>query len=181
MTNPLEGDFGCIFLETVQREGVTVADVGAPAFEWTQEIEDRILDQFMEGKSFRDFLGPTREEGLPGISTFFKHLRDCDEFAKRYARAREFQADMEFEEIREIADNGSNDWMEVNDPDNPGYRLNGEHVQRSRLRIDARKWRAAKMANGKYGDKLELAGDKDSPVSIVVKRYAEDGNPKEPI
>ena len=53
--------------------------------------------------------------------------------------------------------------METNDPDNPGYRLNGEHVQRSRLRVDARKWRAAKMANGKYGERLELAGDQNSP------------------
>lgn len=144
---------------------------GAPAFEWTEEIEDKILDQFMEGKSFRDFLGADREEGLPSVPTFFKRLRDSKSFAERYVRAREFQADMEFEEIREIADNGSNDWMEVNDPDNPGYRINGECVQRSRLRIDARKWRAAKMANGKYGDKLELAGDKDAPLTVVVKAY----------
>lgn len=149
-----------------------MAEQGRPAFEWTEAIEDQILDQFMEGKSFRDFLGAGRQEGLPSIPTFFKHLRDSKTFSERYARAREFQADIEFEEIKEISDNGSNDWMEVNDPDNPGYRINGEHVQRSRLRIDARKWRAAKMANGKYGDKLELAGDKDAPLTIVVKKYA---------
>lgn len=148
-----------------------MADIGRPGFEWTEEIEDRILDQFMEGRSFRDFLGANREEGLPSIPTFFKHLRDSKTFSERYTRAREFQADIEFEEIKEISDNASNDWMEVNDPDNPGYRVNGEHVQRSRLRIDARKWRAAKMANGKYGDKLELAGDKDAPLTIVIKQY----------
>ena len=149
-----------------------MAEQGRPAFEWTEAIGDQILDQFMEGKSFRDFLGADRQEGLPSIPTFFKHLRDSKTFSERYTRAREFQADIEFEEIKEISDNGSNDWMEVNDPDNPGYRINGEHVQRSRLRIDARKWRAAKMANGKYGDKLELAGDKDAPLTIVVKKYA---------
>ena len=149
-----------------------MAEQGRPAFEWTEAIEDQILDQFMEGRSFRDFLGADRQEGLPSIPTFFKHLRDSKTFSERYTRAREFQADIEFEEIKEISDNGSNDWMEVNDPDNPGYRINGEHVQRSRLRIDARKWRAAKMANGKYGDKLELAGDKDAPLTIVVKKYA---------
>ena len=149
-----------------------MAEQGRPAFEWTEAIEDQILDQFMEGRSFRDFLGADRQEGLPSIPTFFKHLRDSKTFSERYTRAREFQADIEFEEIKEISDNGSNDWMEVNDPDNPGYRINGEHEQRSRLRIDARKWRAAKMANGKYGDKLELAGDKDAPLTIVVKKYA---------
>lgn len=155
-----------------------MGNLGAPAFQWTEEIEDKILDRFMEGKSFRDFLGANREEGLPSIPTFFKHLRDCESFAKRYARAREFQADIEFEEIKEISDDGRNDWMENNDPDNPGYRLNGEHVQRSRLRVDARKWRAAKMANGKYGEKLELAGDQNAPLTIAVKQYAGNLDPK---
>lgn len=155
-----------------------MGNLGAPAFQWTEEIEDKILDRFMEGKSFRDFLGTNREEGLPSIPTFFKHLRDSESFSKRYARAREFQADIEFEEIKEISDDGRNDWMENNDPDNPGYRLNGEHVQRSRLRVDARKWRAAKMANGKYGEKLELAGDQNSPLTIAVKQYAGNLDPK---
>lgn len=133
-----------------------MAEQGRPAFEWTEAIEDQILDQFMEGKSFRDFLGAGRQEGLPSIPTFFKHLRDSKTFSERYARAREFQADQEFEEMKEIAADGRNDWMEVNDPDNPGYRLNGEHVQRSKLRVDVLKFRVVKMAPKKYGDRVEL-------------------------
>jgi hypothetical protein len=34
-----------------------------------------------------------------------------------------------------------------------GYELNGEHVQRSRLRIDTRKWHLSKMLPKVYGDK----------------------------
>ncbi len=37
-----------------------------------------------------------------------------------------------------------------------GWQVNGEHIQRSRLRIDARKWMASKLAPKKYGEKLEL-------------------------
>lgn len=129
---------------------------GAPPFVWTEEIENEILDQIMEGKSFRDFMVKDRNPHLPSVPTFFKHLRDDDRFAKRYARAREFQADQEFEEMKEIAADGRNDWMEVNDPDNPGYRLNGEHVQRSKLRVDVLKFRVVKLSPKKYGERVEL-------------------------
>ncbi len=36
--------------------------------------------------------------------------------------------------------------------------LDHEHVQRSRLRVDTRKWAAGKLAPKRYGDKLNLGG-----------------------
>ncbi len=78
------------------------------------------------------------------------------DFAEQYTRAREAQADFLAEDTIEIADNATNDWMATNDPENPGYTLNGEHVQRSRLRVDARKWFASKVAPKKYGEKIGL-------------------------
>ena len=36
------------------------------------------------------------------------------------------------------------------------FEYNGDAVQRSRLRIDTRKWYASKLAPKKYGDKLDL-------------------------
>jgi hypothetical protein len=36
-----------------------------------------------------------------------------------------------------------------------GWQLNGEHLQRSRLRVDTRKWIASKLKPKKYGDKVE--------------------------
>ena len=147
---------------------------GAPAFVWTEEIEDAILNEIMDGRSFRDFMvGADRDHKLPSVPTFFKHLRDDEAFSKRYACAREFQADQEFEEIREIADNASNDWMERNDPDNPGYVFNHDHVQRSKLRVDVRKWRASKLNPKKYGDRtaLEVAGDGGGPLVVQVVNY----------
>lgn len=156
---------------------------GRPTFDWTEEIEDAILDKIMEGQIPADFLGEGREDGMPGVTTLYKHLRDSDSFAKKYARAKEFQADIEFDEIREIADDASNDWMERNDPNNPGWQLNHDHVQRSRLRIDARKWRASKMAPKKYGDKIEATFqnpdgsqmDMGTRITIVRPPKREDG------
>jgi hypothetical protein len=76
------------------------------------------------------------------------------EFVQQYARARELQADYHIDEIVEIADDSTNDYMQ--DKDSAGYKLNGEHIQRARLRVDTRKWVASKLAPKKYGDKLDL-------------------------
>lgn len=71
---------------------------------------------------------------------------------EQYARARQVQAMAWADELLTIADDGRNDWMARNDPDNPGYDLNGEHVQRSRVRIDTRKFLLTKILPKVYGD-----------------------------
>jgi hypothetical protein len=37
-----------------------------------------------------------------------------------------------------------------------GWKLNGEAVQRSRVRIDARKWIVSKLLPKKYGESIDL-------------------------
>lgn len=86
------------------------------------------------------------------------------EFAKRYARAMDQRTDRMAEEILDISDDGQNDWME-----REGYTVgNGEHIQRSRLRVDTRKWLMAKMMPKKYGDRTTIAGDPENPVSVAM-------------
>jgi hypothetical protein len=50
-----------------------------------------------------------------------------------------------------------------------GCELNGEHIQRSRVRIDTRKWMLSKMLPKVYGDKTEVAvtGPHGGPVQTV--------------
>ena len=113
-----------------------------------------------------------RIDGMPSMPTVFRWLAEDKAFQEQYARAREVQADTLFEEMLEIADDGSNDWMERNSDNNPGWQFNGEHVQRSKLRIEARKWMAGKLRPKVYGDKLDLnhAGDPDKPIRIEQVR-----------
>ena len=88
--------------------------------------------------------------------------------ADHYARAREAQADAIFDEIIDIADNAQNDWMERNgERGGSGYELNGEHIQRSRVRIDARKWMAGKLRPKVYGDKAIVEGPGENGEHIV--------------
>ncbi len=82
--------------------------------------------------------------------------------ADQYARAREAQADKLAEDILAIADDGSNDTYKTDD----GEVVNHDVIARSRLRVDARKWLAGKMAPKKYGDKIEqsLVGAGGGPI-----------------
>ena len=133
---------------------------------YTQKLADKICDRLSDGESLRSVC---RDEAMPNKSTVFKWLREYPKLTDQYTRAKQESADAMAEDILDISDNGANDWMEKHDPDHPGYDFNGEHLQRSRLRVDTRKWLMAKMKPKKYGDKLEIAGDKEAPLSIIVK------------
>lgn len=114
-----------------------------------------IIEQMIEGKSVREIC---KQEGFPPISTFLTWVAKDEELAKVYAEAMQLRADALFEEMFDIADDGSNDWMERTnkDGDNIGWMVNGECVNRSKLRVDARKWALAKMHPKKYGEKVDL-------------------------
>lgn len=91
-----------------------------------------------------------------GNSTITRWLREDEEFREQYARAIDIRADTIFEEILEIADDGSNDWMQRHFGDDVRWVENGEAIRRSALRIDARKWMLGKMKPKVYGDKQHL-------------------------
>lgn len=101
---------------------------------------------------------PWEGHSLPTYMTVAGWLRGNEKFQALYAQAKSDQADILAEEMLEIADKATNDWMERNDKDNPGYTLNGEAVARSRLRIETRKWLAGKLRPKKYGEKIEHSG-----------------------
>lgn len=122
---------------------------------YSDETIDRICQELAEGRSLRSICC---EEDMPSQSTVFRWLADESNtrFRERYARAREAQADAIFDEILDIADDGSNDWMERRRDDGSiDEVLNHEHIQRSKLRIEARRWMAGKLRPKVYGDKIE--------------------------
>ena len=98
------------------------------------------------------------DSDMPSRSAFFCWLADDDnEWLRRsYMLAKDVQADVLADEILDIADDAANDWMERNGGADEGWQLNHDHIQRSRLRIDARKWMAAKLKPKKYSDRLEM-------------------------
>ncbi len=129
---------------------------------YTEAIAVKICRRLAEGESLRKICKNT---SMPAISTVMGWLFDGKhaDFSEQYARARDLQADTLFDEALEIADEGSKDWTTTED----GKKiLDQEHVQRSRLRVDTRKWAAGKLAPKRYGDKLQHTGDGGGPIRV---------------
>jgi len=108
---------------------------------------------------------------MPNTSTVIEWKNTISEFAEHYARARDVQAELYADDIMDIADDGSNDWIErETTKGNIEIVLNHEHILRSRLRVDSRKWTLAKLKPGTYGDKVQhanAAGDGNLTVELV--------------
>ncbi len=126
---------------------------GRPSI-YTQPLAVKICRRLAEGESLRAICA---DKAMPAISTVMGWLFDGnhDEFSEQYARAREAQAEIRADEIVDIADDDANDFTADKDGN---LVANNEHIQRSRLRVDARKWIAAKLLPKRYGDKLDLGG-----------------------
>ncbi len=136
-------------------------DKGGRPKAFTQEIADSIcLSISTSSKSLRTIC---KEEGIPCVATVLNWLSEGDKpdgeewaklFLAQYARARDQQADFLAEEILEIADDGSNDLMTIVKGNTEYETENKEVTNRSKLRVDARKWIASKLKPKKYGDRV---------------------------
>lgn len=163
---------------------------GRPSL-FTQEVADSICEQLAtSSKSLRSIC---LQEDMPAIRTVLQWLakadsEECDEnlkiFAHQYARAKQEQADFLAEEIIEIADDNTDDILRKKEVKNAnGSKMvlleeNKEFTNRSRLRVDARKWIASKLKPKKYGDKLDLTsqGDKlnHGPMQVEIVKPDEE-------
>lgn len=139
--------------------------IGRPTT-YTQKLADNICTQIALGSSMRTVL---KGKDMPAMSTVFKWLREREDFSKQYARACEERSEAMAEDILDIADDGTNDWMEIERKDGSTYEVfNKEAAQRSKLRVETRKWLMAKMKPKKYGDKIDMTTNgKDLPTPIL--------------
>jgi len=155
-------------------------EIGRPSI-FDQDIADKLCEEIAtSSKSLRTIC---KEEGMPSVRTVLSWLSAGDKedgnplfkaFLRQYARAREEQADFLAEEIIEIADDGSNDLMTVGKGDASYETENKEVTNRSKLRVDARKWIASKLKPKKYGDKLDMDLNlPDTVKSFLIKPASE--------
>ncbi len=76
------------------------------------------------------------------------------------------QMDCWADDIVRISDDSTNDYMDRQAADGSTERVfDPENVQRSRLRIDTRKWIMSKLA-GKYADKVDVSVDASFKVDV---------------
>jgi hypothetical protein len=130
-----------------------------------REVVDAIFAGISLGKSARAMCVEV------GISqrVLWNWLASDEELMRQYQRAKELCVDAYAEEIIEISDEGSRDTY----VDEKGREvINREVIARAQLRIDARKWYAARLAPRKYGDKLPVTHEGSDGRKSVVHNIA---------
>jgi hypothetical protein len=132
--------------------------MGRPS-DFTPETANEICERLANGESLRKITGVNRDDFMPAETTVRRWLAGSEdwneEFRRQYARARDAQADHYAEAVVDISDEAVADAVEV---------------ARNRLRMDARKWYASKLAPKKYGDKIAHVGGEegDAPIKHSV-------------
>jgi hypothetical protein len=118
-----------------------------------QSVLDDICLRTFEGESMRSIC---RDPAMPSRSRVFKELVENPAFADQYARAREGLYQSWAEEILEISDDSTTDYVTKVGRNGHEYEaVDQEHIQRSRLRVDSRKWLLSKLLPKTFGDKVE--------------------------
>lgn len=150
--------------------------MGRPS-SFTPEIVKEIVQRLSDGEPMRQIC---RSEGMPDASTVWDWCQNRPEVSQAIAHARNLGEDAIAEDCFEIADDARNDWMEsLGEEGKPiGYRLNGDHVQRSKLRIETRLKLLAKWNPKKYGDRIQqevnnLHTLEDVPDNVLERLIAE--------
>jgi hypothetical protein len=144
------------------------AKMGRPST-FTLEMAETICSRMSEGETLSDIC---RTEGFPDRVTVFRWEKAHEDFRNALARAREAQAHRWAEELLAIADDGQNDFMERKRADGSiEVAFNAEHVQRSRLRVDTRKWLLTKALPRLYGDRVEGdLGTASNPIVLLLQQ-----------
>lgn len=122
---------------------------------YSEDVAARICAEMAEGKSIRAIC---KADDMPAVSTVFLWLAKHKTFSEQYLRAQQDRTVAWAEEIVDIADEKDED------------------VQRSRLKVDTRKWLMSKLAPKKYGDRLvaEHTGPNGGPIQTVDLTNATD-------
>jgi len=82
-----------------------------------------------------------QQPDFPSVATIYRLLRDNEDFAIQYTRAKEDQSDILVDEMLDIADDDSGDCEGM------------VSAQRSKIKIETRKWIASKLKPKLYGDR----------------------------
>lgn len=147
-------------------ESKTSRQSPGPAVRYSPALFATICDRIANGESLRQVC---RDQSMPAKSTVMRWLGEKPECRDQYARARELLTEHWADEILEIADDGATDMVEKTGRNGATYMaVDQEHIQRSRLRVDARKWLMSKLQPKKYGDRVDV----EHGGAVVVEHVA---------
>ena len=127
---------------------------------FTEAVAEEICERLAAGETLTSIC---EDDHLPRESTVRAWaLKDSHEFYAQYARAREIGYHRMADEIRDISDDSRNDWITRKTRGGEEFEVfNKEAAERSKLRVDTRKWLLSKALPKIYGDKLDVSAKHD--------------------
>jgi hypothetical protein len=152
-------------LSATEKQAAPKKPTGRPS-KYDPLIAQQMCELLSEGIPLRQIC--RENEGFPAWRTVYDWMKRDADLSAAIAHARDMGYDAMAEECLDIADNAGNDWMERLDAEGVpvGWQVNGENIQRSKLRIETRLKLLAKFNPKKYGDKIVHSGDDENPVVI---------------
>lgn len=132
-----------------------------PRIVFSEGLLSTILDRVATGEPLSKVCSSAE---MPTRKSFFEWVANDDTIKNRYEVAIQMRAELLAEDIIAISDEVV---LETKyDGEDVKIVMDATAVARNRLRVDARKWLASKMAPKKYGDKTtqEIVGANGGPV-----------------
>ena len=152
---------------TVEPQTKEITKTGRPS-SYTEQMANLICIRLAEGESLNKIC---KDEGMPDKATVFRWLASDASFCDKYARARELQAETQFDELIDIVDQPPElSYVTDKNGELVEVKFDSSYVQWMKLRVDTRKWTAARMAPKKYGEQKQPEQTQDLTVIDVNLR-----------
>jgi len=126
--------------------------IGRPSI-YSEELAIKICTRLGLGESLRKIC---LDKDMPSLSSVMSWLTTKPVFLEQYTRAREIQAETQFDELIDIVDQPPElSYVKDKDGNDVEVKFDSSYVAWMKLRVDTRKWTAARMAPKKYGEQKQ--------------------------
>ncbi len=144
-----------------------VTTMGRPSI-YSDELANDICTRLGLGQSLRKIC---LDEDMPSLRSVMGWLTTKPDFLQQYTRAREIQAETQFDELIDIVDQPPElNYVTDKNGELVEVKFDSSYVQWMKLRVDTRKWTAARMAPKKYGEHKAPEQKEDQTVIDVSVR-----------
>lgn len=127
-----------------------------------KQVIEHLCSEIAKGRAMAEVLREdqilsSNERKAPSVFAVIDWLDKSDDFKQRIERAREIGAEALLGQIIDIADNATGDVYVEYGKDGQAYaKIDGDCVQRAKLKVYARERYAAKIAPKRFGDRVDV-------------------------